>query len=570
MKNSAIVRASGAGALLITCFLLLTHRGLHTNFTTDDVMNIAFLHGYGRVPLITLLAQALSVFSPEYRPVGGLYYRTLFALFGLHPAPFRIVFFGLLIANLLLAAGWYRRLSRSGMTAACAALLFTFHPTLAGLYYNNGTVYDVLCVFFVLLLLSHWVRVRQEHRLVEGNSLLLVVALYGAALGSKEMAVTIPAVLVLYEVIFHPDRQDLSGRIRPIALLGVMTVVWAAIKLLVPNQMNINPAYAPHYAPAFLGSSYLHYYRALFGDHLSGGVLTVGLIAALAIAAVSRNRLMLFGLLLANLTLIPVCLIAERAGFVWYMPLLGLALYGGAALSLLMDLLPGFPIRAVAFTALVAGFYGFELRYARNLEAAFLPDQRHLSALLTAAKGAAPTLPHGSRVLMESESRPEIWWIPLFLLRLGYEDPTLWVDRVADLGDRHNPGDVSLYDMRMRWDGAQFQVATQPPVGGAPVIFAVTAYGEGDGNAGAVRRGQMARIHAPKAFANCALDVAYRMPDDELMRGGVWFHWTELDVSGSGTARVSVDAERGLVVMDRVRACGSRWMPAQAQFVTDP
>ena len=94
------VRANTAGAVVILYFLLLTYRGLGAYFTGDDVVNIAFLHGYGHTPLGVMLAHALSVFSTEYRPMGGLYYRTLFALFGPHMAPFRVVFFVLLIANL--------------------------------------------------------------------------------------------------------------------------------------------------------------------------------------------------------------------------------------------------------------------------------------------------------------------------------------------------------------------------------------------------------------------------------------------------------------------------------------
>src|SRR5665213_3078789 len=223
MQKPPVGKLLAAGLTILIYFMLLAGGGLRANFSGDDLTNIAFLHGYGRVSLGAMLAQALSVFSPEYRPVGGLYYRTLFALFGLHPAPFRIAFFILLVVNMILAGVWYRRLSASSLTIAASILLFSFQPALAELYYNDGTVYDVLCVLFVLLLLGRYSRLRQSHRLVAGNDLLLILALYGAALGSKEMAISLPAVLLLYEVIFHPGTRNLRARLWPIFLLVIMT-----------------------------------------------------------------------------------------------------------------------------------------------------------------------------------------------------------------------------------------------------------------------------------------------------------------------------------------------------------
>ena len=579
MQRPPVGKLLAAGLTILVYFLFLAGDGLRVNFSGDDLTNIAFLHGYGRVSLGAMLAQALSVFSPEYRPVGGLYYRSLFALFGLHPAPFRIAFFTLLVLNMILAALWYRRLTNSGLTVTASVLFFSFQPALAELYYNDGTVYDVLCVLFVLLLLGRYSRLRQSDRLVAGNDLLLVLALYGAALGSKEMAISVPAVLVLYEVIFHPSLGNLRARFWPIFLLTMMTAVCMAVKILIPNQMNINPAYTPHYQPGFIGNSYLHYYRLLFlNDNLSAGLLTGGLILALLAAIALRNRRMLFGILFANLTLLTVCTILPRAGFVWYMPLLGYALYGGEMVSIATQKLEaslearagaevwGLPVRSltqsIVFGTLVIISLAIQSRHAQNLDAPYLPEPRTLSVMLTAAKTAAPSLSHGSRILIESDVYPAVWWAPLFLLRLGYQDPTIWVERVSHLGDRYDPSDVSLYALRMRWDGSQYRVLTQPQASGPPVEFALIPR--------EVRGGQTTRLQFPVAFASCAIDVAYRMPENNLMRGGVWLRWTELDSAGTGLARVSPDAEGGLVAIDRVRACGRAWMPSQASFVVAP
>jgi hypothetical protein len=578
-QQRGVGESLAAGALIILYFLLLTYRGLGAYFTGDDVVNIAFLHGYGRTSLGVMLAHALAVFSTEYRPMAGLYYRTLFALFGPHMTPFRVVFFGVLIVNLIAAGTWFWRLSGSRITAACAALLFAYQPALAALYYDNGTIYDVLCVLFALALMNCYVRMREEGRFVTGNRLLLVLALNGAALGSKEMAVTLPAVLLLYEAIFHPHwrTRDLFPRLWPIFLLTSMTVLCMIIKILVPNQLSMNPGYAPHIQARFIAGSYLHYYQLLFLKFdLSAGVLLSVLLAAVAAAALLRSRLMWFGLLFANLTLMPVCVVLPRGGFVWYMPLLGWALYGGAAISVLTDWLAkiaprysSLRIRAAAFAALTVLSYAIHAGRARTLEAPSLPEQNEFRSLLGAVKAAAPHLPHGARILIESDPHPGVWWMPLFLIRLGYQDPAIWVDRAKQLGDNYDARDVSLYDVLIRWDGAQYRVTRQPQAAGPRVPIAIAPAGFAV-MPGAVRRGQPARIQLPATFANCAIDVAYRMPDDELIRSGVWNRWSDLNGSASGTARVNVDAERGKVVIDRVRGCGQGWVPAEGSFVTEP
>lgn len=563
-----------AGVLVALYFLALTHWGIFTGFVGDDLTNISFLHGYGHKSLWVMLAEALSIFSPAYRPVGGLYYRSLLALAGFHPLPFRVVFFLFLILNIGLALIWFQQLTQSTLAAASGALFFAFHPTLANLYYSDGTIYDVLCAFFTLLALTQYVGIRKSHRFVTGNHLLLTVLLYGAALGSKEMAITLPAILVAYEATFHSNARDLRVRAWPILLLAGMTLVEMAVKVMLPNYMSTNPWYAPHYSLRYVGSAYLHYYRLLFlNDGIGAGALVALLAGALLLAVLMRRRAMVFGVLVANLALIPVCVIVPREGFVWYIPLLGYALYGGAAVSALTEKLsahsrPRVPVRTSVFAALLIALYAFHYKRAARLPEPYRHEQDEIVALLAAAKMAAPELPRASRILIESDPHREIWWIPLFLMRLGYGDPTLWVDRLVNLGDTYNPDQAGLYDMRMRWDGAKYEVAIQPRSVASPVTFHVTP--ETADVFGGLRRGQTANIRLPKVYANCTIDAAYRLPDDEFTRAGVWFRWSELDESGSGVVRAGGDAERGVVLVDRIRACGRSWVPAEASFLIDP
>ena len=116
--------------------------------------------------------------------------------------------------------------------------------------------------------------------------------------------------------------------------------------------------------------------------------------------------------------------------------------------------------------------------------------------------------------------------------------------------------------MRLRWNGSsysgQLRRASLPPT----VALGIAP--------GVVRRGGTLSLSLPPGFEGCALDVAYRMPEDELLRSGTWRVWAKLDQSGRGTAHIDQDIERGRVVIDQIRACNRDWAPALGSFMIWP
>jgi hypothetical protein len=260
------------------------------------------------------------------------------------------------------------------------------------------------------------------------------------------------------------------------------------------------------------------------------------------------------------------------------MPLLGCALYVGAAIWRLAQWVIGaivarartervrrlapLSIQALLFGCLAVASYLVQAPHTADMAAPFEQTQRNLRVLWSAAKAAAPSLPKGSRILLEGDPFPKIYWDPLFLIRLGYGDPSLWVDRDSRLGDDYHAGDVSLYAVRLRYNGSGYDVETRPEPAGPPVTFSMEPE--------MVGRGHTIGLRLPAELAGCPIDVAYRMPEDELMRAGVWYTWASLDAGGAGVARVDRDAERGLILIDRVRACHRDWRPARGSFVIVP
>ena len=96
------------------------------------------------------MQQALTVVTGEYRPIGGLFYRLLYSVFGFDPFPFRVAAFTLMGVNLLLAYNLVRTLAGSREAALIATFLLCYNSSLFELYHSTGTIYDILCFgFFV-------------------------------------------------------------------------------------------------------------------------------------------------------------------------------------------------------------------------------------------------------------------------------------------------------------------------------------------------------------------------------------------------------------------------------------
>ena len=137
-------------AFCICYFLWLAGDGLIAFFTGDDLLNLAYLHGYFHIPLVEIFQQSLAVVTAGYRPVGGLFYRLLYSVFGFDPFPFRVAAFILMGANLLLAYNLLRILADSREAALVATFLLSYNVSFLDLYQSTGTIYDILCLgFFV-------------------------------------------------------------------------------------------------------------------------------------------------------------------------------------------------------------------------------------------------------------------------------------------------------------------------------------------------------------------------------------------------------------------------------------
>jgi len=438
---------------LVICvyFLALAGQGISAGFTTDDLVNLT---AYWNQPLAALVKANVVYFSSAYRPMGALFYRPMFALVGFWPFPYRAFCFVLLIANLGLLWLAIRSITQSSEIAALSTLIGAFHPQLVDLYWNNGAIYDILCFTFYFGALLYYLRARQAGPILSVRETAAFILLYVGALDSKEMAVTLPVLLVLYELIYFPPAtfaakqvgQWTASNCRMAVAAGVLTVPYIWAKLLPQSLFTQIPAFHLDVTLSqFLAHCGAYLDILFFRHHWFGEIQTAVLLAAmLGVALLLRSRHLAFAWSMILVTFLPVAFIPMRNAYVLYIPLAGWSLYTAALFVALRDALLSFlkrtetaPWRQIALFLIVLVLLLRAYRVQRlRMYGELTLAQPVIRSLLAGLDQLQPKFPHGTRVLVVNDPLPHPFEF-LLLLRLYCRDNTLEVDR-GNVNDRHH------------------------------------------------------------------------------------------------------------------------------------
>jgi len=439
-------------ALMICAyFLALAGQGLSAGFTTDDLVNLTT---YGNQSAAALTKANILYFSPAYRPMGALFYRPMFALVGFWPLPYRVFCFLLLVGNLGLIWLTVRSITQSSEIAAVSTLIGAFHPRLVDLYWNNGAIYDILCFTFYLGALLYYVGARREGPILNVRVTAVFMVLYLGALNSKEMAVTLPVLLILYELIYFPPATFGARQVgkwaatncRVAVTAGVLTVPYVWAKLLPQSLFSQLPSFHLDVSLGQFLATYGAYLDALFyRDHWFGRIQTAVLLAVmLGIALLLRSRHLGFAWSIVLVSFLPIAFIPMRAAYVLYIPLAGWSMYAAALLVSLRDLLfsfrkPAGPVawREFALFVLVLVFLSRAYRVQRlRMYGELTLGQPAIRSLLAGLDQINPRFPRGTRILVINDPLPHPYEFML-LLRLYCRDSTLEVDHGNANDGRH-------------------------------------------------------------------------------------------------------------------------------------
>jgi protein O-mannosyl-transferase len=209
----------GAAVAVLLATLLAFARTLAYDFVWDDAL---LIQRSQRLQQWTSLPAVLgSHFWSEVHE-GSHYYRPLVSLsffldvqaWGFNPMGFHLTNLLAHLATALAVLALARRLTGSVLAAAVAGVAFALHPihTESVTFISGRT--DVLATLFFLLALLGYVRWRHE-----GGPLAFAGSLVAFFLGlaAKEVAVTLPLVLLLYDRMVGPKERGAGALARALA-----------------------------------------------------------------------------------------------------------------------------------------------------------------------------------------------------------------------------------------------------------------------------------------------------------------------------------------------------------------
>jgi hypothetical protein len=467
----------GAGVVL-AYFLVFVSRGLGARFAADDMMNI--YHYWSRGPWSVVKGLVL-FFSAYYRPMGGVFYESLYHWFGLNPLPYHIVITLLLLLNTYLAYRCALLLSGSALLAGLSALMVAYHPQLAQLVYLPSFIYDVLCFAFFFLALNYYLSIRQRGQALGWKQVTAFLLFYVGALDSKEMAVTLPVVVLLYEAIWHrPDWRSRDvlrwarGEALPALIAGAMTAVYIIGKSLGPDSLMRIDAYQPVFTWNMYASSTARFLNnlfcqpILFGFFRSPAKVLATWAVLIYVASRLKRRHFWLAVWFVILTPLPITFIPGRGGAQLYIPLLGWAIVLATLFLGLCEVVAREPLfrrlpaqlTRGALVVLGVALFWHEIAHQNGKVIPEL-DRRDLltESIIQQLREIQPRVPPHSKVVFLNNVFRD--YDVFFIAALTYRDPTvrIWLLDKTPLPEK----EVQAMDYIFRFDNQKL-VRLKPPM----------------------------------------------------------------------------------------------------------
>src|SRR5438105_1738271 len=253
-------------AILIAYFLHFALPALRGGFREDEMMNMGICWCAGALKSLLANVAFWKLFVCPggalydlplylYRPAGAFYYLPLYHFFDLDPLPYRIVQISILASSIPLIYYLSRRLTSAGSIAFLAVLALCYHPRLAGLVFVGAFIYDVLCGFFYFAALAYYIHFREKGVSLRPVQLFGFLAIYVMALNCKEIAVTLPVIVLIYEFLKSHGWADWKALLRwissytaPSLIAGLLTVFYIYGKLHGTGTLTSLDPYRPKYS----------------------------------------------------------------------------------------------------------------------------------------------------------------------------------------------------------------------------------------------------------------------------------------------------------------------------------
>lgn len=465
-------------ALCVTVyFSFFIAPGVGAGFMQDDLMN---LYRAWTQPLPDLLLDHLIFFrfSPQYRPTGAIFYRSIFNVFGFEPLPLHVGCAVLLWLCIGVSYWFTREITGSRRVALLAALIHSFHGNFTFLIFNSGMCYDLLCFLFYFGAFAFYVRVRNREKLLNWRQTVAWCGLFILALNSKEMAVTLPVMIGVYELFRHPPESwkgpQLAGWVAGngrIALIGgVMTAFFIGGRLRADiGLLNIG-TYVPDISLSVYLNRSKHFLDGMFYSPgwLTSQVAALMLASGIVLAWWKRNTALRLSGALLMIGVLPVAFIEPRGLEAVFIPTMGAAIFVAILVQNTFDRIWRTPsvYRAVALFALtLISLSVVHFKYGYRDPEPLLAEGKNLGLVRNELRRLLPTIPRGGRILFIRDPFLEYHHGTTFMLRTMHRDPALIVDRLDQMGFPRAQPDVASYTGVVSFDGGHLRVCAGDDLG---------------------------------------------------------------------------------------------------------
>jgi len=148
----------------------------------------------------------------SYRPVVTLSYFIDYFIWGLNPLGFHLTNIFLQTANTILFYVFLKRVTKTNTLAFISTVLFTTHPILTETVNSISYREDLLAALFFLIAFILFLKI-DKNTLTQGRFLLYYTGAlfsYLLSLFSKEMAITLPILLVLFNIFYSSSGSPLQ------------------------------------------------------------------------------------------------------------------------------------------------------------------------------------------------------------------------------------------------------------------------------------------------------------------------------------------------------------------------
>jgi hypothetical protein len=442
-----------AALAILVYYWKFTHVSLATGHGQDDLMNLYFAW---REPFSDVLKANLFFRTNVIRPFGALFYTLFFEWFGLDGAPYRIFLYAVLWINVGLTYYFVRRVTRSVEAALLSTLLHCYQVNFFPLYYGSGFSYDVFAFFFYYSAFGLSLWSRRNGRYPGAGACMFLAIFATCGMNSKEAAASLPAMLLIYELIFHPPRSVswIWNEARAAMITGSVGILFLWARFTGPNNLLTHPAYSPSFTvDRFLESTAAYLGELVCHTHLfSRGEAAFILGSMPIIALLSRSRELIFAWLLVIVASAPIAFVPPRGLPAYYIALVGYAMFVAIFLVRIREFVmrrraaaPALASEALLFAAVYILLWRWNVLQERQF-----PDHWAQLALVNQAAAEFRSHPEWfqprSRILIVNDPFPEYQWATSFIALLVAKDKTVTVNTLVKMEPKPTHEAIAAYN----------------------------------------------------------------------------------------------------------------------------